>query len=349
MDICIFGAGAIGGLIASRLAQVPQVRISVVARGRHLEAIRRRGLRVVEGSATRAVHVDATDDSATLGTQDYVFVTVKSQQFTPSLQHVAPLVGPNTVVIPPTTAIPYWYFHGLGGPHDGRRVEALDPGHRQWDAIPPSQVLGCVFRVAAQVVEPGAVRQDGGYARLPLGEPDGTLSERALRLSRVMNLAGFESPVVPDIRGWLWHKAISSLCWNPLAALTGATWGQLASDPRVLALARRMIDEADAVAASLGGAPPIPIDERMAAPFSAPHHRMSMLQDLEAGRPLEYEPLLASFHALREIAGHASPTIDDVYALLHLRADAGAVARRPFHPPHQPASPAFGDIDGDHA
>jgi 2-dehydropantoate 2-reductase len=135
-----------------------------------------------------------------------------------------------------------------------------------------------------------------------------------------MTQAGFESPVVPDIRGWLWHKMISSLCWNPLAALTRATWGQLANQPRVQALARRMVEEADAVATALGGRPPISVDERMAAPHSAPHHRMSMLQDLERGRPLEYEHLLASFHALRDITGLATPTIDDVYALLQLRA-----------------------------
>jgi 2-dehydropantoate 2-reductase len=320
MDICIFGAGAIGGLIAARLAQVPEVQVTVIARGRQLEAIQNSGLRLIEGSTTRTVYVRATDDARTLGTQDCVFVTVKTQQFTPSLPQITSLVGPDTVVIPPTTAIPYWYFHGLAGPNEGRRVEALDPGNQQWRAIHPSRVLGCVFRVAAQVVEPGVVRQEGGYARLPLGEPDGSRSDRALRLSKVMTAAGFDSPVVPDIRGWIWHKAISSLCWNPLAALSGATWGQLASEPRVFALARRMIDEADAVAASLGGEPPIPIEERMAAPLSAPYHRMSMLQDLDAGRPLEYEPLLDSFHALRAIAERTTPTIDDVYALLRLRA-----------------------------
>jgi 2-dehydropantoate 2-reductase len=322
MKICVFGAGAIGGLIAARLAQVPAVQVSVVARGEQLASIRLRGLRLQEGLTTRSACVDATDDPATLGVQDYVFVTLKAQQFTPSLQDIAPLVGPETVVIPPTTAIPYWYFHGLSGPHSGHRVQALDPGHRQWDAIHPSQVLGCVFRVAAETMEPGLVRQEGSYARLPIGEPDGTSSERAARLSEVMTRAGFESPVVPNIRGWIWHKMISSLCWNPLAVLTRATWGQLAGQPRVLALARRMVEEADLIATSLGGTPPIPIEERMAAPLSAPNHRMSMLQDLERGRPLEYEPLRDSFHAMRSIAGLATPTIDDVYALLQLRAAA---------------------------
>jgi 2-dehydropantoate 2-reductase len=320
MKICVFGAGAIGSLIAARLARVPDVRVSVLARGAQLQAVRERGLRMLDGANAREVRVEAAGMPEELGTQDCVFVTLKAQQFTPALPDITPLLGPDTMVITPTTAIPYWYFYGLPGPHEGRRVEALDPGHRQWDAIHPSRVLGCVFRVAAEVVEPGVVRQDGHLARLPLGEPDGSRSRRAERLSTVMTQAGFESPVVPDIRGWLWHKMISSLCWNPLAVLTRATWGQLANQPRVQALARRMVEEADAVATAMGGRPPISVDERMAAPHSAPHHRMSMLQDLERGRPLEYEHLLASFHALRDITGLATPTIDDVYALLQLRA-----------------------------
>ena len=347
MKVCVFGAGAIGGLIAARLAQVPDVRVSVVARGETLEAIRDRGLRIVEGMAMRTVSVEATDDPSTLGEQDYVFVTLKTQQFSPSLPAITRLIGPETVVIPPTTAIPYWYFHGLGGPCDGRRVEALDPGQRQWDAIHPSRVLGCVFRVAAETVAPGVVRQDGSYARLPIGEPDGTRSERALRLSRVMTAAGFESPVVSEIRGWIWHKMISSLCWNPLAVLTCATWGQLAADPCLAALARRMVEEADAVADALGGRPPISIDERMAAPLSAPLHKMSMLQDLERGRPLEYEPMLDSFRALRDIARLRTPAIEDVYALLQLRA-ASAKRSAQFHPQQQPALPATGVSNGPH-
>jgi 2-dehydropantoate 2-reductase len=322
MKICVFGAGAIGGLIAARLAQVPGIEVSLVARGAQLAAIRQSGLRLVEGTSVRAVPVQATDDPATLGAQDCVFVTLKAQQFTPALDGIGALLGPHTVVVPPTTTIPYWYFHRLTGPHEGRRIEAIDPGQRQWDAIDPGRVLGCVFRVAAESVEPGLIRQTGSYARLPIGEPDGTSSERAVRLSALMNQAGFESPVVPDIRGWIWHKMISSLCWNPLAVLTQATWGRVAGQPRIHALARRMMDEADAVATALGGKPPLSIEERMAAPLSAPDHKMSMLQDLERGRPLEYEPIIESLHAMRTIAGLGTPTIDDIYALLSLRAEA---------------------------
>lgn len=326
MKICVFGAGAIGGLIAGRLARVPGVTVSLVARGKQLDAIRRNGLSVQNGTSVQTASIQVTDDPAALGPQDYVFVTLKAQQFTPALRSICALLGPHTVVIPPTTTIPYWYFHGLGGPFEGRRVEALDPGNRQWDAIDPARVLGCVFRVAAENPAPGVVRQNGSYAKLPLGEPDGSISARALRLSSVMTQAGFDSPVVPDIRGWLWHKMISSLCWNPLAVLTHATWGALAAQPLVNALARRMMDEADAVASALGGAVPISIEERMAAPMSAPNHKMSMLQDLERARPLEYEPIIDSLRAMSSIVGMKTPTIDDVYALLELRANAAVDA-----------------------
>jgi len=323
MKVCIYGAGAIGGLIAGRLARVPGVRVSLVARGAQLEAIRTRGLRIQEGTSHSYCEVHATGDPSALGHQDYVFVTLKAQQFTPALDGITRLLGPKTVVIPPTTTIPYWYFHRLAGAHEGRQIEALDPGGRQWETIAPSRVLGCVFRVAADSVEPGVVRQTGSYARLPLGEPDGNMSERAQLLSGVMEQAGFDAPVVPNIRGWLWHKMISSLCWNPLAVLTQATWGELAEQPRVNAMARRMMAEADAVASALGGTVPLSLEERMAAPASARDHKMSMLQDLERGRPLEFETIIESIRAMSAIAGVSTPTIEEVYALLALRAGAG--------------------------
>lgn len=322
MKICVFGAGAIGGLIAARLALVPGVSLSLVARGSQLAAIQRDGLRLMEGAVLRSVAVQATDDPSKLGEQDVVFVTLKAQQFTAALDGIKTLLGQHTVVVPPTTTIPFWYFHRLRGVHEGRKLDAIDPGQRQWDVIGPDRVLGCVFRVAAESVEPGLIRQTGSYAKLPIGEPDGTRSARAERLSKLMTLAGFDSPIVPDIRGWIWHKMISSLCWNPLAVLTRATWGQLADQPEINALAREMMDEADAIAIALGGKPPISIEERMAAPHSAPDHKMSMLQDLERGQPLEYEPIIESLHAMREIANLTTPAIDTVYALLRLRAEA---------------------------
>jgi 2-dehydropantoate 2-reductase len=323
MKVCVFGAGAIGSLIAARLAGVPGIEVSVIARGAQLAAIREHGLRIVDSDDREGAHpvrVHATDNSASLGPQDYVFVALKQHRFADAIDSIMPLLGPDTAVIPPTTGIPYWYFHGQRGANAGRRVERLDPGGRLWSAIAPERVLGCVFRVAAELEAPGIVRQDGAYAKLPVGEPDGTTSARVQRLSEAMCAAGFESPVVADIRGWLWIKMISSLCWNPVAVLTLATWGEIGSNPVVVDLVRTMMAEADAIATALGGTPPISTDERIAAARSAPHHKMSMLQDLERGRPLEYRVLIDSIEAMREIAGLRTPTIDAIYAMLELRA-----------------------------
>jgi 2-dehydropantoate 2-reductase len=320
MNICVFGSGAIGGLIAARLARVADVNVSVIARGEQLAAIRSDGLRVVGADEDFSVRVTATDNPAELGPQDYIFVTLKSHQIEGALASIQPLLGPETVVIPPTTGIPYWYFHGQQGVHTNRRIDRLDPNGRQWAAIPPERVLGCVFRVASEVVAPGVVRQDGTYARLPIGEPNGSDSARARRLSEVMIAAGFDSPVVNNIRSWLWIKMISSMCWNPVAVLTLATWGEISESQELLRVVRRMMTEADAVASALGGEPPISTEERIAAARAAPHHKMSMLQDLERGRPLEYQVIVDSIEAMRDIAGLPTPTIDGVLALLQLRA-----------------------------
>ena len=321
MKICIFGAGAIGGFVATHLAQVPGLEVSVVARGAHLAAIRERGLRVVTPQGEKHARVSASDRPEELGPQDVVFVALKQHQVAAALDGLAALLGPQTAVVPPTTGIPYWYFHGLPGPHCGRQIERLDPGGEQWRRLGPERALGCVYWVATEVVEPGVVHHDGRLLRFPIGEPDGSASPRITRLADAMNAAGLNAQVVPDIRGWIWAKMISSLCWNPVAVLTLATLDRLNAEPAAVALVRRMMAEADALAAALGVQTlPIGIDERIASARNAGAHKMSMLQDLERGRPLEIDVLADSVAAMRELAGVATPTIDEVYALLRLRA-----------------------------
>ena len=184
MKICIYGAGAIGGYIAGHLAAVPGVEVSVVARGAHLAAIREKGLRVITPERDQTVRVRATDDAAELGPQDYVFITLKSHQVTPALASMRPLLGDHTAVLPPTTGIPYWYFHGLEGPYAGRRLDRLDPGGAQWETLDPARVIGCVYWVGTESPAPGVARQDGGGASLPIGEPDGSRSERLIAARR---------------------------------------------------------------------------------------------------------------------------------------------------------------------
>ena len=266
------------------------------------------------------VSVAATDRPEELGPQDVVFVALKQHQVAPALPGLATLLGPQTAVVPPTTGIPYWYFHGLPGPFEGRRIERLDPGGMQWQTLGPQRALGCVYWVATEVVEPGVIHHDGKLLRFPIGEPDGSRSARLQRLADAMNAAGLNAPVVPDIRAWIWVKMISSLSWNPLAVLTLATLDRLTATPEVLALIRRMMREAEVVAEHLGVREwPNTIDDRIAAARTAGAHKMSMLQDVERGRPPEIDVLHDSVAAMRELAGVATPTIDEVYALLRMK------------------------------
>lgn len=321
MKICIFGAGAIGGYLATHLAQVEGVTVSVIARGEHLAAIRTNGLAIESPRGTLRARVHATDNPHELGVQDVVILALKSHQVVAALDGVKALLGPHTAIVPPTTGIPYWYFHDLPGPFANRRIERLDPQGRQWDALAPERVIGCVYWVASEVIAPGVIHHDGALSRFPIGEPDGSSSERVTRLATALRDAGLEAPVVPDIRAWIWAKMISSLCWNPVAVLTLGTLSQMNARPEVVAIVRAMMAEADALTQRLGvEKTPITIDQRIAAARNAGDHKMSMLQDLERGRPLELDVLVDSIEAMREIAQSPTPTIDTVYALLRLRA-----------------------------
>lgn len=321
--ICVFGAGAIGGYLAVHLAQVEGLEVSVVARGEHLAAIRRDGIRLDSPLGEKRARVRATDRAQELGPQNYVILALKSHQVAAALDDLSALLGPDTAVLPPTTGIPYWYFHGLPGPLRDHQIERLDPQGRQWRAIAPERVIGCVYWVAAEVSAPGVIHHDGKLSRFPIGEPDGTNSERIMRLAKAFADSGLDAPVVPDIRAWIWAKMISSLCWNPVAVLTTATLSEMNACPEVVALVRRMMTEADALALKLGvDRMPIPIDQRIEAARNAGNHKMSMLQDLERGRPLEIDVLMDSVAAMRELAQSPTPTIDDVYTLLRMRAAA---------------------------
>lgn len=320
MKVAIFGAGAIGGYIAAHLARVPEIDVSVIGRGAQLAAIRENGLRLTGPDASFTVNVRATDRPEELGPQDYVFITMKSHQLDPALPGIKSLIGPETSVIPPTTGIPFWYFYGVPGPFAGRRVDALDPGGRQWDVLGPERAIGCVFWVATEVEAPGVIRHDGAGASFPIGEPNDTISPRLERLAGAMRDAGLKAPVNTNIRGWLWIKMISSLCWNPVATLGHATLGQVNEHPEAVEIVRQMMIEAEAVATALGVTLPVGREKRIATTRLAPGHKMSMLQDLERGRPLEIDALADSIRTMRDIVGIATPTIDLVLTLLRLRA-----------------------------
>ena len=318
MKICIFGAGAIGGYMAVKLVQAG-VDVSIVARGAHLAAIQSHGLTLVEeGAEPVTVQVRASSNAADLGVQDYVIVTLKAHSVPPVVGAMQPLIGPHTTIVSGVNGVPWWYFHKIGGPLEGRRLHSVDPGDVQWNGFGPDRVLGCVVYPAAEVSEPGVIRHVEGN-RFSLGEPDGSKSDRATALSQVLQSAGLKAPVRPRLRDELWVKLWGNLSFNPISALTHATLDVLCTDPGTREVARRMMVEAQVVAEKLGVSFPIDVDRRIEGGAAVGAHRTSMLQDLDAGRPMEIDALVASVQELGRITETPTPTIDTVLALVALR------------------------------
>ena len=318
MKICIFGAGAIGGYMGAKLAQAG-AEVSLVARGPHLAAMRERGLTLIEEEGTTTVPVTASDNAADLGPQDYVIVTLKAHSVPPVVAKMQPLIGPDTTIVSGVNGVPWWYFHKIGGPLEGTRLASVDPGDAQWTGFGPDRVLGCVVYPAAEVIEPGVVKHIEGN-RFSLGEPDGSKSERAVRLSEALTAAGLKAPVRPKLRDEIWVKLWGNLSFNPISALTHATLNVLCTDPGTRGVARAMMLEAQEIAEKLGVKFPIDADRRIEGGAAVGAHRTSMLQDLDQGRPMEIDALVGSVRELGRITGTPTPTIDTVLALVQLRA-----------------------------
>ncbi|MGP3699266.1 2-dehydropantoate 2-reductase [Rhodobacter sp. NSM] len=324
MRICIFGAGAIGGYMGAKLAAAG-ADVSLVARGPHLAAMQARGLTLIEDGEERTVPVRASADPADLGAQDYVILTLKAHSVPAVVPQVTTLLGQASTLVSGVNGLPWWYFHRHGGPLEGQRLESVDPGGVQWDGFGPDRVLGCVVYPAAEVVEPGVIRHLEGN-RFSLGEPSGEKSDRALRLSEALTEAGLKAPVRPRLRDEIWVKLWGNLSFNPISALTGATLDRLCTDPGTRAVARAMMLEAQAIAERLGVKFPIDVERRIDGGAAVGAHRTSMLQDLEAGRPMEIEALVGSVAELGRILDLPTPTVDTVLALVRLRAKVAGLA-----------------------
>ena len=319
MKVCVFGAGAIGGLVGARLAERTDAEVSLIARGPHLAAMQANGLKVRSNEGETTVKVNATDDPAQIGPQDYVLIALKAHSVPAILGSLKPLIGPHTAVVTAQNGVPWWYFFKSGDAHEGHRIEAVDPGGRIWDAIGPERAIGCVVHPAADLEEPGVVRHTEGE-RFPLGEPSGEKSERALALSKLLVAAGFRAPVRPNIRSEIWVKLWGNVSFNPISALTGGTLAAICRDNGTRDVARTMMLEAQAVAEALGIKFPIDVDKRIAGAAEVGEHKTSMLQDLELGRPMEVDALVTAVQELGRLTACPTPTIDTVLGLIRLRA-----------------------------
>jgi len=318
MKIAIFGAGAIGGFLGAKLAQAG-ADVTFIARGAHLAAMQANGVTLKSGGETITVRPRAVATAAEAGTQDYVIVTLKAHSLPGAAPEITRLMTPDSTLVTGVNGIPYWYFYGLEGPWRDRRVESVDPGGVLWDTLPPGQVLGSIVYPAAEVTEPGVIEHTYGD-RFSLGEPNGSRSERAETLSKLMISAGLKAPVRPRIRDEIWVKLWGNMAFNPLSALTGATLARLASVPELRAIARAMMTEGQAIAEALGVRFAIDVEKRMDGAAEVGEHKTSMLQDLERGRPMEIDALLGAVVELGQVTGQPTPISDMVLALVRERA-----------------------------
>jgi 2-dehydropantoate 2-reductase len=320
MRVAIVGAGSIGAVLGAKLTAAGHA-VVLVARGAHLDAIRARGLTLVDhvGDASGTYALPASDEPAEFGAQDLVIIGLKAHAIPAMLPRIAPLVGDGTVVVPAINGLPWWYFQRHGGPLEGLTLRSLDPDGTMTAALDVSHIVGCVVHVAAEVRAPGEVHHTGGR-RLILGELDNAPSDRLASLGDALDLAGFETVRSTNIRLDVWTKLIGNLSFNPIAALTGYLMNQIVADEAVLDVIRPMMAEGMQVAARVGIHIAMTPDQRIDIARQLGAAKISMLQDLEQRRRLELGAIVAS---VIELAGHLGvdvPTVRHVHALAQARA-----------------------------
>lgn len=318
MRIAIFGAGAIGGYVAAKLAGAG-LPVSVVARGAQLAAIRARGLTLTEAGATRRVEVAASDRATELGEQDLVILTLKAYSLPPAAPEIAALLGPRTTLVAAQNGIPWWYFHHEGSALEGMRIEAVDPGGTLYEALDPARVVGGVLHLAVSVPEPGVIHHQSG-SRFILGELDGRISERLQGVHGVLARAGIGAEVTAEIRREIWFKLWGNIAFNPLSVLTAATLDRMIADPDIRRLTIEIMNETERVANCLGIRFEIGVEQRIDVVKRLGAFKTSMLQDLEAGRPLELAALMDAMVEIGRRLECPTPMTEMVSALVRLRA-----------------------------
>jgi len=320
MRVAVLGAGAIGAYVGASLCRAG-VDVHLIARGPQLEALRGRGVQVLSDRGDFAAHPHATDDARDIGEVDYVFLGLKAHSYAKMGALLPPLLGPDTAIVAAQNGIPWWYFHKLVGPYEGRRIEAVDPGGETSAVMPRERAIGCVAFPATTVESPGVIRHLEG-TRFSIGEPDGTTSQRCLDFSEAMVAGGLKCPVEPRLRDDIWIKLMGNAALNPISALSRATMVEICQHPSTRRVVELMMEETLDIAARLGSHPEISIAKRIDGAERVGHHKTSMLQDLEAGRELELDAVVGAVVELADITGADAPTLRTVYAATHLLSQA---------------------------
>ncbi len=316
MRIVIAGAGAIGGYLGARLSRAG-ADVVLFARGPHLRAMQQRGLRVRSPDGDFEVRPELTGDLATVGQADVVFLGVKAHSLTALAPSLPQLFHSDTVVVSTQNGIPWWYFQGASGELAGLSLDRVDPGGVIAKAIEPRRIVGSLAYFSTDLAEPGVIHHTEGN-RISFGEPSGERSERVRRIAEALIAAEFRCPATTRIRHEIWVKLLGNVAFNPISALTGGTLEELVRHPEVSQVVREVMREAEAVAARLDIELPISIEQRMAGAEKVGAHKTSMLQDLEAGRPMEIEAVVGAVVELGERLGVPVPVTRTVYGLVKL-------------------------------
>lgn len=320
MNICIFGSGAIGSYIGALLMK-SGVKVSLICRGEHLNAIQQNGL-LMQSEETGSEYFCkplATDDPNKLEKQDFIIVTLKAHSAALTANTLIPLMKENTTVVSAVNGLPWWYFYKSNNKYENMRLKSVDPKNLQWEYITPERSLGCVVYPAAEMKAPGHVYHMEGD-RFPIGEPDGTKSNRVQELSKILIHAGLKSPVRKNIRADIWMKLWGNLAFNPVSVLTGETLEEIANNSSSCSIVEKMMIEGQAVAEALGIHFPISLEKRIEGTRNVGAHKTSTLQDYELGRPMEIDALTKSVSEAGKIVNIPTPTIDEIYEKVKLKA-----------------------------
>ncbi|MCX5530195.1 2-dehydropantoate 2-reductase [Streptomyces sp. NBC_00006] len=318
MKIAVVGAGAIGAYVGAALHR-GGADVHLVARKDHLRAIQAEGVRVLSPRGDFTAHPHATDDPNEIGPVDYVFLGLKAHSYPSCGSLVTPLLGEHTALVAGQNGVPWWYFHKLSGPYEGRRIEAVDPGGATSKVLPPERAIGCVVYPATVIESPGVIRHLEG-TRFSIGEPDGSLSRRCTDLSEAMVAGGLKCPVEQNLRDDIWIKLMGNAAFNPISALTRATMTDMCRHPPTRTMVARVMEEILDIAARVGSTPEISIEKRLRGAEGVGAHKTSMLQDLEAGKQLELDAIVTAVVEMADITGAEAPTLRAIHAATDLLA-----------------------------
>jgi len=318
MKVAVLGAGAIGAYVGAALHR-GGTEVHLIARGEHLEAIRENGVQVLSPRGDFVARTHATDDPSEVGPVDYVFLGLKANSYASSGSLIAPLLHEDTAIIAAQNGIPWWYFHQLAGPYEGRRIESVDPGGEVTQTLPLDRAVGCVVYCSTEIEGPGLIRHLEG-TRFSIGEPDGSISARTQAFSEAMIAGGLKCPVEEDIRKDIWIKLLGNAAFNPISALSRATMVEIASHAGTRATVRLMMEETLEIAAGVGCQPDISVDKRIDGAERVGEHKTSMLQDLENDKPLELDVILSALIELADLTETPAPTLRAVHAVTDLLA-----------------------------